>query len=65
RRYLIFDLWETEVQREQALRDCAEEYARLKADLADWVEANIEVGIFRMRAEATIRPRGKPSRRQR
>lgn len=65
RRYLIFDLWDTETQREQVLSECAEEYARLNADLEDWTESRIEVGVFRMRAESTVRARGKPSPRSR
>lgn len=65
RRYLIIDLWDTEVQQEQALSECADEYSKLNADLEDWIESRIEVGVFRVRAEATVRPRGKTSRRNR
>ncbi len=64
RRYLIFDLWDTEVQREQALTENAEEYAKLNADLEDWIESRSQIGIFRMRAEATVRPRAKPTNRR-
>lgn len=65
RRYLIFDLWDSEAQHQQALNDCAEQYARLKTDLDDWAESRQELGVFRMRAEATVRPRGKPGGRGR
>ena len=65
RRYLIIDLWDTEAQREQALRDDADEYTRLEADLEGWTESRVEVGAFRLRADATVRPRGKPGRRSR
>ena len=62
RRYLIIDLWDTEAQQAQALSEYADEYSKLKADLQNWTESRTEVGIFRIRAEATVRPRGKPSR---
>ncbi|MBN2303061.1 MAG: antibiotic biosynthesis monooxygenase [Anaerolineae bacterium] len=64
-RYLIFDLWDTEDQREQALREHVDTYAKLQADLERWTESRVEVGVFRMRAEATVRPRGKPGQRTR
>lgn len=65
RRYLVIDLWDTDDQREQALADCAADYATLEADLERWIESRSELGVFRVRAEATVRPRGKPSRRNR
>jgi heme-degrading monooxygenase HmoA len=65
RRYLIIDLWDSQVQQEQALSEYADEYSRLNADLEDWTEFRVEVGVFRIRAEAAVRPRGKTSRRSR
>ena len=65
RRYLIFELWDTASQREQALRDGADAYVSLEADLAAWTESRTELGVFRLRAEATVRPRGKSPRRDR
>jgi heme-degrading monooxygenase HmoA len=65
RRYLIIDLWDTKAQQEQALSECTDEHSKLTADLEDWTESRIEVGVFRVRAEATVRPRGKTSRRNR
>jgi heme-degrading monooxygenase HmoA len=65
RRYLIIDLWETEVQLGQALNEYKDEYDRLNADLEAWTESRIELGVFRIRAEATVRPRAKPSHRNR
>jgi hypothetical protein len=62
RRYLTFDFWDTVVQREQALAEHQEEYSRLDTDLTDWTESRTEVGIFRARAEATVRPRGRAQR---
>jgi hypothetical protein len=58
-RYLLIDLWDTVAQREQALDECKAEYAQLEAAFVDWTESKIEVGIFRVQAEATVRPRGK------
>jgi heme-degrading monooxygenase HmoA len=64
RRYLIIDLWDAADQQAQALSEWPEEYARLNADLEDWTESRIKVGAFRVRAEATVRPRGKTSRQR-
>jgi heme-degrading monooxygenase HmoA len=62
RRYLTIDLWETAAQREQALAECKAEYADLEAALGDWIESGTEVGIFSVRAEATVHPRGRAGR---
>jgi len=59
RRYLMIDLWDTLAQREQALDECKAEYASLESSFVDWTESKIEVGIFRVLAEATVRPRAK------
>lgn len=64
-RYLLIDIWDTVAQQEQALREHADEYAKLNADLEAWTETRREVGVFRVRAEATVRPREKPGRRNR
>ncbi|MBE2266612.1 MAG: hypothetical protein IAE80_00170 [Anaerolinea sp.] len=64
RRYLIFDIWDSDILRQQALKAYADEYATLSADLAAWTESRVEVGVFRMRAEATVRPRGKSGGRK-
>ena len=58
-RYLTVDLWDTEAQRDQTLSECKTEYSYLEATLADWSESKTEVGIFRVLAEGTVRPRGK------
>ncbi|HUT21073.1 MAG TPA: antibiotic biosynthesis monooxygenase [Anaerolineae bacterium] len=62
RRYLAIDLWDTEAQREQVLAERKAEYARVDAALGDWTESKTEVGIFRVLAEATVRPRGRARR---
>ena len=63
RRYLAIDLWETEAQREQMLAERVAEYAVLEAAFADWAESKTEVGVFSVRAEATVRPLGRAKRR--
>ena len=62
RRYLAIDLWETEAQREQALAEHKAEYSDLEAAFGEWIESKTEVGIFSVRAEATVRPRGRAGR---
>ncbi len=62
RRYLIIAVWDTEAQYEQALRDHVDEYATLNADLEQWTESRMMLGVFRLRAEAGVRPRPKTRR---
>jgi heme-degrading monooxygenase HmoA len=62
RRYLMIDLWDTEAQREQVLAERKAEYSSLDAAFGDWTESRIEVGIFRVLAEATVYPRGRARR---
>jgi heme-degrading monooxygenase HmoA len=64
RRYLVIDLWDAEDQREQVLAEREDEYAKLESDLADWTESKMDVGIFRVLSEATVRARGKVQRRK-
>ena len=59
RRYLTIDLWETEAQLEQALAENRAEYADLQAAMGEWTESRTELGVFRVLAEATVRPRGR------
>jgi hypothetical protein len=62
-RYLTIDFWDTADQRDQMLAEHEAEYSKLEAAFADWTESKNEVGIFRMLAEATVRPRGRARRR--
>jgi hypothetical protein len=62
RRYLSIDVWDTVAQREHILAECKAEYSDLDAAFADWTESKTEVGIFRVRAEATVHPRGRVRR---
>jgi heme-degrading monooxygenase HmoA len=64
-RYLTIDLWDSVAQREQMLAERQAEYSELDAAFADWTESETEVGIFEVRAEATVRPRGRARRRGR
>jgi heme-degrading monooxygenase HmoA len=59
RRYLAIDVWDAEALREQALADGAAEYARLQADLDAWAASRRELGVYRVQAEAAVRPRGR------
>jgi len=56
-RYLAIDFWDTEAQREQILTEHKSEYSKLDAAFAEWTESEAEVGVFRVMAEATVRPR--------
>jgi len=62
RRYLTIEFWDTGTQREQMLAERKAEYSNLDAAFADWTESKTEVGIFRVLAEATVRPRGRARR---
>ena len=62
RRYLTIDFWDTLAQREQMLAERKAEYSNLDAAFADWTESRTEVGIFSVRAEATVHPRGRARR---
>lgn len=60
--YLTVDLWVSEKHREQALADYAEEYSELDKAFDEWTESEIEVGIFRIMAEATGHPPARTER---
>jgi heme-degrading monooxygenase HmoA len=63
RRYLAIDLWDTKAQRAQALAEHEVAYAELEAALNDWTVSKTKTGVFRVQAEATVRPRGRARRR--
>ena len=65
RRYLMIDLWDSETEREKALDERKAEYLEMEAAFSEWAESETEVGIFRIRAEATVHPRGRARRRSR
>jgi len=62
RRYLSIDFWDTDAQREQMLAERKAEYSNLDAAFGDWTESQAEVGTFRVLAEATVHPHGRPGR---
>ncbi|NIM92187.1 MAG: hypothetical protein GTO18_00520 [Anaerolineales bacterium] len=64
-RYLTIDLWDSETQREQILVENNAEYSELQAAFAGWTESMTEVGVFRVLAEATVKPRGRARRKSR
>ena len=64
RRYLTIELWNTDAQRDQSLTENQAEYSDLEKALEEWTESRMEVGTFSVRAEATVRPRGKAGRRK-
>ena len=61
-RFLAIEIWDTEPHREQALAESPVEYAELEATFGAWLDSRTEIGVFSMRAEATVRPRGKTGR---
>ena len=39
-RYLTFELWDSESQREKAIDEQEDEFRRLESDLAEWIESS-------------------------
>lgn len=62
RRYLVVNVWDTVAHWQQALAERQSGFSALEADLSAWTATRTELGIFRMRAEASVRPRGKARR---
>ncbi len=63
-RYLTIDLWETEAQREQLLVEHEGDLTEMRVTFVEWTESIVELGTFRVLAEATVRPRGSTRRRR-
>ena len=61
-RYLAIDIWDSATQREQALVEIETDYSAVDAGFRDWTESRTQLGVFRVQAEATVRPLGKASR---
>ena len=55
-RYLTVDMWDSVEQRDRMLAEHAGQYSELDAAFADWTEKETELGVFRLRTEATVRP---------
>jgi heme-degrading monooxygenase HmoA len=64
RRYLTIELWNSETERDQSMKEQQAEFSELENDFEEWTESKTEMGSFSVRAEATVRPRGKAGRRK-
>jgi heme-degrading monooxygenase HmoA len=56
RRYLTIDSWDTEAQREAMLAEHGDKYRALDARFREWTIHEAEVGVYRILAEALVRP---------
>ncbi len=65
RRYLVVELWNDEAERDKSITEQQTEYTDLEAVFDEWTESKIEIGTFMVRADATVRPRGKAGRKVR
>lgn len=65
RRYLVVELWNDEAGRDKSITEQQTAYTDLEAVFDEWTESKIELGIFSVRADATVRPRGKAGRKVR
>ena len=63
RRYLVVELWNDEAGRDKSIAEQQTAYTDLEAVFDEWAESKIELGIFSVRADATVRPRGKAGRK--
>jgi heme-degrading monooxygenase HmoA len=57
RHYLVVDIWDSEIQREQSLAEHKAEHEELQAALGAWTESVTELGAYRVMAEGTVRSR--------
>jgi len=64
RRYLTIELWNSETERDQSMKEQQAEFSELENDFEEWTESKTEMGSFSVLAEATVRPRGKAGRRK-
>jgi heme-degrading monooxygenase HmoA len=56
-RYLSIDSWDAEDQREAFLKEHSDEYSSLDTTFQEWTDAEAKVGVYKLLAEATVRPR--------
>ncbi len=61
-RYLVIDIWDSEAQRGQSLAECQAEFEKLQASLSEWSKSMIELGVYRLLAEGTVRTRSRSQR---
>lgn len=55
-RYLIFDLWDSEIDRENVLDENPTGYSELETTLDKLTESKSKLGTFNVIAQATVRP---------
>jgi heme-degrading monooxygenase HmoA len=65
KKLLVIDMWDTMDHREQMLTKHEDEYANLKAKFEMWAESEVELGVFRVLTEATVKPLGKARHKKR
>jgi heme-degrading monooxygenase HmoA len=56
RRYLTVDSWDGEAQRDGLLAERNDEYSALDAKFREWADSEAQIGIYRLLAEASVRP---------
>jgi len=63
-RYLAIELWNSESDRDNSISEDNLDYVDLMTNFESWIKSKVQVGIFRVLAEATIRPKAKFGRRK-
>jgi heme-degrading monooxygenase HmoA len=63
RRYLTIDAWDTEEDHRVFVSEHREAYAAIDASFSDLVVSEARVGVFKLLAEATVRPAPKSGKR--
>lgn len=63
-RFLILETWDSQAQRETALSQNAIAYAHLMEGFTAWAGSRTDLGVFRHRAEAGVRPSPSQKRRR-
>jgi heme-degrading monooxygenase HmoA len=56
-RYLSVDSWDAEDDHQAFLQEHSDEYSSLDASFKEWTDAEAQVGVYKLLAEATVRPR--------
>jgi heme-degrading monooxygenase HmoA len=56
RRYLTIDNWDSKDHHEAMLAEHNDKYSALDAAFHEWTDSQVEIGVFRLLAEASIRP---------
>ncbi|HMK07738.1 MAG TPA: antibiotic biosynthesis monooxygenase [Anaerolineales bacterium] len=62
-RYLAVDSWDNEEDRQAMLAENREEHSALDSSFREWTESETRLGVFRLLAEATVRPGGNARHR--